>query len=240
MSSKPAFLTNRALCALTLAFAVGLAACGKDQDFLYYFPKKEPDQNYRAKIKEIQGAGGVDVVWIIDNSGSMAQHQKNVMMNAELFMREFTQQRVSWKMGLLSTDSGASPYLGFKSAFDSKTPDPITVFQSAVASLGTSGSPTERTFDPIIQSLQGFPKFLRPNLPTAFILVTDAREQSTRNYAQFKSDLAALNGGRDIYVYSVLAATDLGAAYCTPDESSYQYAGGPYEMYAKYAKESMA
>lgn len=214
------------------------SACARQEDHIYYLPEREPDSHLAVKVKEIRSAGGIDIIWVIDNSGSMDSHQRNVIQNAGRFMQEFLTKRISWKMGLLSTDVTEVPYVGFDRPFDSTDPNPAATFVNAVSRLGTSGDGTEKTFDPILRALTDYPNFLRDDKPLAILVVTDAPEQSTIGATTFLQRFRAIVGpNRPVFVYSVLAANDLAPpGGCSTQETGYDYANGPYEAFALNAK----
>jgi hypothetical protein len=224
------------------AISLLASGCGKHSDYLYYLSQKEPNAHYDVNVKEIHSAGGIDILWVIDNSGSMSDHQQNVIRNTGLFLQDFLAKRISWKMGLLSTDILDAPFVGFKRPFDNTDPDPTLTFQTAVTKLGTMGDPEERTFDPILKAFQNYPDFLRVNTPLAVLVVTDATEQSAIDATTFVQRLRALIGSRDLYVYPVLAATDIAppGGCIASGETSFAYSGSSYETFAKAAKISHA
>jgi hypothetical protein len=205
-----------------------LAACSKNESFIYREKLRDnPWMSTDFKVKEIQGASGVDILWVIDNSGSMYTAQQNVISNSALFMQDFLKNQLSWKLGLLSTDIGDRPYLGMEPGddFDFKSPDPVNQFQSAVSGLGTSGDATEKPFGSLFKGLTQFPQFLRPNMPLAIIFVTDTFDQSRITAQQFVSQLKGILGpNKEFYTYAILGADDFNC-----DGEGFDYAGSEYE-----------
>jgi hypothetical protein len=213
-----------------LGFVV--AGC-ESKDYLYYTRSKNHPRtsNLRQQIKGLQlGASRVDVLWVIDNSGSMGKYQKEVIRNTQVFMENFVQiPQLQWKMGLLSTDKDNPPYLGFATGdeFDYSSRDPVGRFQAAVGRLGTSGDPTERTLLPIIQTLTANHSFLSPGASLALIFVTDAKEQSSIPSKDFLDFLTSKLGSlKFASVYGAIAANDLG---CDTEEGEWKYQGSPYD-----------
>lgn len=214
-----------------------LTSCGKSNfsNILHY--RNTPQKiDQSAQIKEISGSGKVDMIWVIDNSGSMSVYQQNVIDNAAAFMKDFISQGLDWKLGLLSTDddySTRNPYTEFSGAppLNSTVPDPAAAFAAMVASLGTSGSGTEKTFDPILKALSHDPNFLRSsNVPLVFIVISDAPEQSTVDGPTFIKKLRTLIGAdRQMFVYTALAANE---TKCPTEENHFDYAGSPFEAWA--------
>lgn len=222
-----------------IALVTSASSCGKDPSFVFLNPLREdPNIDEDITVREII-ADSVDLLWVIDNSGSMGPHQQNVSANTNLFMNEFISQGLNWKSGLISTDLSDLPFVGFSTSshLDSTTANPITVFQNAVDRLGTRGSGYEKTFDPILQALSRHPGFLRSGVPLAILMVTDAPEQSSASFDQFYSRLRAIIGDRKLYVYGALNANDLG---CEGETGAggfgpWNYAQSPYETFVKSA-----
>ncbi len=211
---------------------LSLGACSKEN---YLYVKKQAaktDQSFR--VKEVKGSNAVDIIWVIDNSGSMDTYQRQVINNASAFMQDFIKQHLNWKMGLLSTDENDRPYAGFAGSMqlDSTIPNPVNVFANAVDRLGTNGSGNEKTFSPILNSLTIDSNFLRPGVPLAVIMVTDAYEQSSITAPVFNSRFATLTQGRSIFAYGVYASKDFG---CQSDEGIWYYKDSPYEAFIKIA-----
>src|SRR5690606_9309229 len=100
--------------------------------------------------------GNIDILWVIDNSGSMQSIQNNIIANAKIFMEQFIlEKHINWKMGIASTDKSEAPYLGFDNSFDRSLVDfndPLSIddtvskFQDAVRELGVNGDAYELVF----------------------------------------------------------------------------------------------
>jgi hypothetical protein len=211
---------------------LALAAAGCGQERYLYLQDEPVHVNRKFPVKEVQGSNKIDIVWVIDNSGSMGNYQAQVIQNANTFMQDFIKQKLDWKMGVISTDDSDAPYAGFarSPALDAGTPDGVNVFANAVGRLGTSGSAIEETFNPLLQHLEGDPSFLRAGTPLAVIMVTDAVEQSRIAPTVFMNRLNAITQGRNIFSYGVFASRDLG---CRSDEGDWNYQGSPYEAFIK-------
>jgi len=162
-------------------------------------PKPFVSTVYKLEQSSFETRGSeVDIVWIIDNSGSMDKYQQQVIKNTSEFIQNFTaDSRLHWKMGLISTDVSQVPYVGFTEAdkLDWNTADATTKFQAAVGRLGTGGSIDEQSFAPFAKHITAFPNFLRPNAHLAIIMVSDEPEFSSNYTAQsFYSFLTGLKG----------------------------------------------
>jgi hypothetical protein len=192
---------------------IGLTGCNSDEPtFLNYVtPEPIPIQEVDNRVYPLsllQLDKGIDVLLVIDNSGSMGPIQDNVIKNAKLFFEQFAKQAyVNWKIGIISTDENQDPFLGFATSFDSsmvKPNDPasfnrvVQQFQDAVGRLGTSGSASEYTFYNIKRAVDRYngsfgESFLRANAHFVTIMISDEEEQSDRFGANQYDPLAFFN-----------------------------------------------
>ncbi len=182
-----------------LLLLVMTASCKNDK-FLVEYRSDDPgrfNKNYKMDTGSSESfAVDVDVLWVIDNSGSMGPYQQRVINNSAAFIQQFAaSSRLRWKMGLISTDTSENPYMGFTSLVDYQTLDAANIFNSAVGRLGTLGDPFEKTFEPTVQVLSNYPNWMRPNAYFVLIIVSDELEQSRMTTSQFISNIQARLGG---------------------------------------------
>jgi hypothetical protein len=219
---------------LLLLLVVG---CKKDANFLYEDltpPRQERDNRY--VISELSRSSGIDIIFVIDDSGSMSSIHNNIVDNAELFMEEFTKiDLVQWKMGIVTSEKRNSvreitEHLGFDSVFNSYTPDAVNVFKAAVLDVGDNSGGTERMFGNLDRALQArYQDFLRPNSQLAVIFVSDEKEHSWKDDASRYDPLtfvgimkAYLSKGNLVRFYGALKQTDF------PDCTNLSWDSGPY------------
>ena len=215
------------------SFFLLFLSCSKNPGFLY--EQKRPQRVIQYKthlIKNIENSGAVDILWVIDNSISMTPFQKNVIDNAERFMSHFTKYNlVKWRMGLISTDVSEVPYLGFgqgRNFFDHTHPDPIKEFQNAVSKLGIYGSIVEKSFLPVLNTLDDFPHFIRPRSIFIVIFVSDEEEHSYNiSSEEFLDEIMLLKDNQNhlVTMYGAMGFKDLG---CLKGQDPF-YAGTRYE-----------
>tara|TARA_Y100001963_G_scaffold160278_1_gene270232 strand:+ start:16901 stop:18457 length:1557 start_codon:yes stop_codon:yes gene_type:complete len=86
------------------------------------------------------GTVSVDILFVIDNSGSMGSNQTNIKNNFDTFMNTFNSAGVSYQIALITTDS--SDFVG--DIITNLTVDPVGEFNSQIDSIGTSGSAMEK------------------------------------------------------------------------------------------------
>lgn len=97
----------------------------------------------------------VDVLWVVDNSCSMADEQTALTENFPKFMGYFVDSGLDYHVGVISTDLDDSDHTGKLRSYlpkgekvplryiDEDTADPVTVF-NALATVGTEGSGQEK------------------------------------------------------------------------------------------------
>lgn len=86
------------------------------------------------------GTVDVDILFVIDNSGSMGSNQTNIKNNFDVFMNTFAAAGVSYQVALITTDS--SSFVG--DIITNTTADPVTEFNDQIDSIGTRGSAYEK------------------------------------------------------------------------------------------------
>ncbi|MBS1986227.1 MAG: hypothetical protein JST16_18860 [Bdellovibrionales bacterium] len=234
------FLTQASLLGLVLL----TAGCGRKHNFLYekidYPPPPVTPTSAKKDIFQIEVSPDfkpVDILWIIDNSGSMESHQQMVIQNTDRFMSLFMALgTMDWTMGLISTDISDPPYIGFAGQpLGSSSRNPVADFRWAVSRLGTSGDSTERSFDPAVSALTSYPQFMRPNAFFALIIISDEAEQSEQYHAQKFYDYLKAIKGTNMAAYMVMTTSQPG---CSSSEtiSSDSPGDGGYADFAQLMK----
>jgi len=233
-------------------FAFLFVSCNPETKYAYYSntPKVEEDKRiYPLSLLETDK--NIDVMFVIDNSGSMYSIQQNVIRNSKIFLEQFAKQPyINWKIGLISTDKSEAPYLGFDSAFDYTLIDfrdptsfgrTVEMFQEAVSQLGTNGDASEYVFYNVKRVLDlyngqstGRPSFLRQNSHLVVVMVTDEKEQSQSDFGDdydvpnyLKTMTKYIAGNKILRFYGALSRRDL--KDCNQPGDYEDYKGSPYE-----------
>lgn len=183
---------------LSLLLLVLFVSCnGDDTQYLFHehVPVQEIDKR-EYPLSTLEVDKNIDVLFVIDNSGSMDSIQQNVIKNSKLFIEKFAKvPYINWKIGVISTDKKDNPYIGFElrdqldyTLVDQRDPSTldrvVSDFQNAVSNLGTNGDASEYTFYNVKRVLDLFdgvnrtPRFLRSNSHLVVIMITDEKEQS--------------------------------------------------------------
>ena len=211
-----------------------ILSCVGGSDYVYYddAPNIEVKNQRKGVSKDDRM---VDVLFVIDNSGSMSDIQNNIISNAKLFMDNFLQNNImEWRIGIISTDYTENPYLGFTSIFDMFTSNPIPIFREAVADLGIYGSASEHTFYNVQRMITDsqYNHFFREGAHLAVIMVTDEKEQSQDDFGAQYEPLTFLNtlksfkaSNRVVRFYGAFGLSDMTSC----DGRSDKYAGSAFE-----------
>lgn len=173
--------------ALTLIATGLIAGCSKES------PKKVPYIRPKANEK-IQNAGQtinfnpkVDILLIVDNSGSMGDKQDNLSRNIGLFTNGLERMKLlDYHIGVITSDIGHKGKLAGKTNFiDRNTVDGMQILKENLL-VGTNGHYSEMMFDPVFLALsspivdvENF-GFYRPDAYLVLIFITDTDDQSMR------------------------------------------------------------
>lgn len=201
----------------------------RSKDYVHYKdPIYKPTKDEELSLSLINMDAAVDILWVVDNSGSMGDIQNNIIKNTELFMNQFVKlDYIDWKMGVVSTDRSQAPYIGFKQPLDSSLVDisdassvnrVVSQFQSAIKALGTNGSASEYVFYNTLRHIEesyldnNTANFIRESSHVAVIMVTDEKEQSDAQYKGeklYNAIKSYMDPGKTLRFYGVFQAQDL-------------------------------
>ncbi|MBL9039826.1 MAG: VWA domain-containing protein [Archangium sp.] len=164
-----------------------------------------------------QSDGIVDILWVIDDSGSMANERRRLVGNFNRFVQELLAQRVDFQMGVTSivfTDAGR--LRGTTRIITNLTPDPVRVFE-ANTTFPSSRSRWEQGLR-MAQFALTAPNtdpggtnfgFIRPNAALAVIVVTNEDDSSfgtTDGYARVFRALKGA-GNENLITFSTIAGS---------------------------------
>jgi hypothetical protein len=163
--------------ALLLIAVVTTLACGDDD--LASIVSEVSEVHY-------QGGGSVDLLFVVDSSGSMGEEQEALADGFEEFIESFLLLEYDFHLAVTDMDyeARAGAFIGNPKVLTPETPDLISAFQSN-AQVGTFGSGTEKGLETARQAL-GDAKletvnedFWREGAVLAIIFVSDEDDFST-------------------------------------------------------------
>ncbi len=137
----------------------------------------------------------IDILWVIDNSGSMATSQSNLASNFQSFIARFNQNNSDFHMAVGTTDAWEKQFNANSTkarlrdgvdsthsgvfVMDKNTPNLNSVFVTNIKQ-GINGNGDERAFESFKQILQDpfNSSFRRPDAFLAIIIVSDEEDFS--------------------------------------------------------------
>ncbi len=223
-----------------LALAILLvAACSPKSDSLYLPPAVKQQDLQVEDPNAVYFDPSIDILFVVDNSGSMQAHQNNLIKNIDLFTNEFLKNSIlDYNIGVLTTDmcdyrrpkygtycGGELVANGGYSFVNRKTPNASQVLKMNL-DLGIDGSGTEALFDPINAALTTnlnttTKGFYRSNATLVIIFVTDAEDQSRKmNVSYMKNFLLQLknNDPKKIITLGVIVPSSVSDYSCPRDQ----------------------
>ena len=189
--------------------AAGLAACQAESPKLVPPPVKKVErvQSVRETRSFVLNPK-VDILFVVDNSGSMYAKQQNLAANINLFTASLKRMALDYHIGVLTStidefsSEGGGRLVGSPNFVDTSTPNGDWVLSNRLI-VGTSGSGVERFFDPVYLALTppligGLNAgFYRQVAHLAVIFITDAEEQSNMSGPDFYNFLVGLKHNKD-------------------------------------------
>lgn len=177
---------KRAIATMTLA--AGLTGCANSVPSFSLLA----EENNFSQIPTVTQTK-IDVLWVVDNSGSMSSSQANVADNFQSFIKKFNEKKMDYRMAVITTESyrslfGAGAAMAkFRDGNDQNghtgqfvvSPTTPNLEQTFLTNMvqGINGSGDERAFQSIKESLTnpinaefGFP---RKDAFLAVIIVSD-------------------------------------------------------------------
>jgi hypothetical protein len=161
----------------------------------------------------------VDVLLVVDNSGSMAPYQEKLSTDFGGFFEFFAQGEVDWQLAVVHTD-GNDPTLGRirGPVVTTETLDPEALF-AEIVNVGTQGGGLEVGLEAAARALanpsQDFP---REDASTSVIFVSDEQDSSPYAVAEYVNDFYELHGQRARHSFNASALTVTELADCTPEQ----------------------
>lgn len=153
----------------------------------------------------------VDVLWVVDNSGSMSEEQGQVVANFQDFINEFIALGLDYHMAVVTTDMDDPTQQGrFRGPVVSEsTPDPAGAFIAQI-DQGSAGSGDERGFDaakaaltePLLSGDNA--GFLRPDAALSVIVLSDENDFSAMSAGAFASWAESLKSDPEKVTFSAI------------------------------------
>ena len=168
---------------------------------VYVDDTSDPDPIWVDSFEQPSASSGVDIIWVIDPSGSMNSHKVRLLQGISDMMGALPQ--VNWRLAIISADYNRSllnqdfPLLPGDTASDAQA-----MYQNAV----TGG--LEAGFQALYNYMEDnpfTPNWLRDDASLLVVFVSDEEEQSVSQYPMVSDFTDWLDTQRDsVYVASIV------------------------------------
>jgi len=210
------------------AAALTLLACSKSADS---FSLLADSSGFKQSAQYVPRK--VDILWVVDNSGSMETSQTNLANNFPSFLSKFLEKNSDFRMAVTTSDAYLAPYhaAGNVNSFpykdfslirdgagsvhtgvfvmDPQTPNLTDVFMKNIKQ-GTAGSGDERVFSSFVATLNDARNaaFHRPDAFLAIILISDEDDFSHNDISNGMSTYSFMENYNDPSMYSIQSFVD--------------------------------
>jgi len=173
----------------------------------------------------------LDVLWVVDNSGSMNPFQTNLSSNIGSFMSAFVSSGADYRMAVITTDRYT-----FSTIVDPSHPDPESELASLVVT-GIMGSGMERGIDMAHKSLSTSTaagpggSFFRSDAKLVVIFVSDEPDWSSPGWASYLSFFDTIKPLGDFIPYGVIGDYPSGCGTTYPTA---QFGAGYWDLIDYY------
>ncbi|HVO30390.1 MAG TPA: hypothetical protein VMV18_06625 [bacterium] len=170
--------------------------------------------------------GKADILFMVDNSGSMSDKQQKVAASFSTFINWLIGKNVDYHIAVTTTDmddpTQSGRFLGSPKIIDTTTPNVVAAFQHNV-NVGDTGSGTERGFAAALASVSAplatadNAGFLRADAKLFVVYVSDEDDQSTGSPTDQINGIRAAKGGdaSKVFFAAIAGPTPFGCSTLT-------------------------
>jgi len=179
-----------------------------------------------------------DVLFVVDNSGSMSEEQGHLASNAQTFISVAAQQNTDYHIAVVTTDmddkNQSGKFVGSPKIITPSTMNPGSTLANTVGKLGTNGSgdenPLEAMYsalsDPLINDPMWNGGFLRQDAKLAVIVVSDEDDSSSGTvdfYTDFLLNIKGPHNGSLVSLSGIVgdpppAQNNMGSSGCSSSD----------------------
>lgn len=157
--------------------------------------------------------GEVDILWVLDNSGSMSEEHESLATHAEAFTGTLSAADLEFRLGLVSTDvAGAGKLLG--PVLDQDVADLTPTFVAAVNGAGVRGDREEQGFAAALAgaSHEVTPDFARTTADLQVVVYSDEDDAGSLEVDEFLEQLQGTRSAQAVVVNTVVGDAPVGCA----------------------------
>jgi hypothetical protein len=174
----------------------------------------------------------LDIIWVIDNSGSMHPFQTMLSSQINNFMNAFIAASADYNMAFITTDRDYAQ----GQIIDSMTIDPAAEASAIISGIGISGSGMEKGIQMSVDALSSPGKlglgstFFREDAYLVLIYVSDEKDWSTPTWSSYTSFFDSLKQG-NFMPFAVIGDPPAGCSY---NWRNIQYGSGYWDLVDYY------
>lgn len=198
-------------------------------------PVELPANSIVENFKQSEELKKLDILWVIDNSGSMDDEQAALGSNFSSFINDFVDSGIDFKMAITTTDTSHETKRGkmvpgsekLTSAFAQTEEAEFKKTFEKLVQVGTVGSGYEKGLEASEWFIINNPSYLRKDAYLAVVILSDEEDQSVRSPEEYATILKNTkeNAGL-VKIYSIV------------DVKRTNPGAGQHNNYVKYAKAS--
>ncbi len=180
----------------------------------------------------------LDIMWVIDNSGSMADEQAALGSNFDSFITQFINKNVDFKMGITTTDTSSDSKKGkivtgsdtkLTSAKAAANPNQFMADFNTLVKVGIGGSGNEKGLEAtegfMARYATGATPFIRPDAYLAVVILSDEEDQSPKAVAAYTEYLKSFKANAGLVkVYTIVNTNDVNTGGNTIGHARYELA----------------
>jgi len=168
---------------------------------------------YEESFEQTYNEDPIDVLWVLDNSGSMDESLGRLNAQLDVFISAFTSLGLDYHIGVVTTDMDApgqsGKLQGSPTYLETTTPNLISLFE-ARASVGSGGSADEKGLDAAKAALTSplstaeNAGFLRADSTISVIVLSDENDSSSQTAAKFTTWFESLRTDPDMTSFNAI------------------------------------
>jgi hypothetical protein len=182
----------------------------------------------------------LDVLFVVDNSGSMNIFQQELSNQMISFMNVFDNSGTDYHLATITTDEARFKQYDGYTWIDATHPDPVMWMQNVITSIGIRGSGIERGIEMVKYALEGDAApgqdYHRENATMVIIYVSDEPDHSQGSWISYTNFFDSFKLSTDLMrQFAVIGDHPSGCNFSfTPYSRNIQFGSGYYEMTQRY------
>ena len=140
------------------------------------------------ELFEISDMRIVDIIFIIDNSGSMYSFQNSLSSHFSDFLNIFLNYNIDYRIAVITTDNPI--FIG--DFIDNSTQDPISEFMYKIQSATIHGSGHEIGLEMAYEATILYPNFIRNNALLSLVFLSDEPDHSSQSVNYYYNHFVSL------------------------------------------------